>query len=207
MSFLEYRVKFAPTGLRKVLYLNWPLVVLITAVASVGFLMLYSIAGGEIDTWARPQMERFGVGLVLMFIVAMIPIWFWRSMAGIAYLMAFLLLLVVEFFGAVGMGAQRWIDLGFIRLQPSEMMKFTLVMMLAAYYDWLDPKRVSRPLYVLIPVLLTIAPTVLVLMQPNLGTSLMLILAGGTVMFAAGVSLWYFGAVIAVGVGAVVGVF
>ena len=207
MSFLEYRVKFAPTGLRKVLYLNWPLVVLITAVASVGFLMLYSIAGGEIDTWARPQMERFGVGLVLMFIVAMIPIWFWRSMAGIAYLVAFLLLLVVEFFGAVGMGAQRWIDLGFIRLQPSEMMKFTLVMMLAAYYDWLDPKRVSRPLYVLIPVLLTIAPTVLVLMQPNLGTSLMLILAGGTVMFAAGVSLWYFGAVIAVGVGAVVGVF
>jgi len=207
MSFLEYRVKFAPTGLRKVLYLNWPLVVLITAVASVGFLMLYSIAGGEIDTWARPQMERFGVGLVLMFIVAMIPIWFWRSMAGIAYLVAFLLLLVVEFFGAVGMGAQRWIDLGFIRLQPSEMMKFTLVMMLAAYYDWLDPKRVSRPLYVLIPVLLTIAPTVLVLMQPNLGTSLMLILAGGTVMFAAGVSLWYFGAVIAIGVGAVVGVF
>ena len=207
MSFLEYRVKFAPTGLRKVLYLNWPLVVLITAVASVGFLMLYSIAGGEIDTWAHPQMERFGVGLVLMFIVAMIPIWFWRSMAGIAYLVAFLLLLVVEFFGAVGMGAQRWIDLGFIRLQPSEMMKFTLVMMLAAYYDWLDPKRVSRPLYVLIPVLLTIAPTVLVLMQPNLGTSLMLILAGGTVMFAAGVSLWYFGAVIAIGVGAVVGVF
>jgi rod shape determining protein RodA len=207
MSFLEYRVKFAPTGLRKVLYLNWPLVVLVTAVASVGFLMLYSIAGGEIDTWARPQMERFGAGMVLMFVVAMIPIWFWRSMAGVAYLVSFILLLLVEFFGAVGMGAQRWIDLGFIRLQPSEMMKFTLVMMLAAYYDWLDPKRVSRPLYVMVPVLLTVAPTVLVLMQPNLGTSLMLILAGGTVMFAAGVSLWYFGAVLALGVGAVVGVF
>jgi rod shape determining protein RodA len=207
MSFLEYRVKFAPTGLRKVLYLNWPLVVLVTAVASVGFLMLYSIAGGEIDTWARPQMERFGAGMVLMFVVAMIPIWFWRSMAGVAYLVSFILLLLVEFFGAVGMGAQRWIDLGFIRLQPSEMMKFTLVMMLAAYYDWLDPKRVSRPLYVMVPVLLTVAPTVLVLMQPNLGTSLMLILAGGTVMFAAGVSLWYFGAVLALGIGAVVGVF
>jgi rod shape determining protein RodA len=207
MSFLEYRVKFAPTGLRKVLYLNWPLVVLVTAVASVGFLMLYSIAGGEIDTWARPQMERFGVGLVLMFIVAMIPIWFWRSMSGLAYLVAFLLLLLVEFFGAVGMGAQRWIDLGFIRLQPSEMMKFTLVMMLAAYYDWLDPKRVSRPLYVLIPVLLIVAPTVLVLLQPNLGTSLLLILAGAAVMFAAGVSLWYFGGVMALGIAAVVGVF
>ncbi len=207
MSFLEYRVKFAPTGIRKILYMNWPLVVLVTAVASVGFLMLYSIAGGNIETWAQPQMERFGVGMVLMFIVAMIPIWFWRSMSGVAYIVAFLLLLLVEFFGAVGMGAQRWIDLGFIRLQPSEMMKFTLVMLLAVYYDWLDPKLVSRPLYVLLPVLMIVAPTVLVLMQPNLGTSLMLILGGGTVMFAAGVSLWYFGAVIALGVSAVVGVF
>ena len=207
MSFLEYRVKFAPTGIRKVLYLNWPLVVLVTAVASVGFLMLYSIAGGDLELWARPQMERFGVGMVLMFIVAMIPIWFWRSMAGVAYLVAFILLLVVEFFGAVGMGAQRWIDLGFIRLQPSEMMKFTLVMLLAVYYDWLDPKRVSRPLYVLIPVLMIVAPTILVLMQPNLGTSLMLLLAGATVMFAAGVSLWYFAAVLSLGIGAIVGVF
>ncbi len=207
MSFLEYRVKFAPTGIRKILYMNWPLVLLVTAVASVGFLMLYSIAGGTLETWARPQMERFGAGIILMFIVAMIPIWFWRSMSGIAYMVAFILLLVVEFFGSVGMGAQRWIDLGFIRLQPSEMMKFTLVMVLAAYYDWLDPKRVSRPLYVLIPTLLILVPTVLVLMQPNLGTALMLLLGGATVMFAAGVSLWYFAAVVSLGVAGIAGVF
>lgn len=207
MSFLEYNLKLAPTGLRKILHLNWPLIILVTAVASVGFLMLYSIAGGNLDTWARPQMERFAAGMVLMIIVAMLPIWFWRSMSGAAYLVAFALLLVVEFFGAMGMGAQRWIDLGFIRLQPSEMMKFTLVMVLAAYYDWLDPKRVSHPLYVLIPVLLIITPTVLVLMQPNLGTSLMLILAGATVMFAAGVSYWYFTAVTSLGISAIVGVF
>lgn len=207
MSFLEYHVKQAPTGLRKVLYLNWPLVVLVTAVAAVGFLMLYSIAGGNLDPWARRQMQVFALGMGLMFGIALVPIWFWRSMAGVAYLLSFALLLVVEFFGTVGMGAQRWIDLGFIRLQPSEMMKFALVMMLAAYYDWLDPRRVSRPLHVLIPVLLTVAPTVLVLMQPNLGTSLMLLLAGGAVMFAAGVSLWYFGAVIGLAVGAVFGVF
>jgi rod shape determining protein RodA len=207
MSFLEYRLKQAPSGLRKVLYLNWPLVVLVIAVASVGFLMLYSIAGGNIDTWARPQMERFAVGMVLMFIVAMVPIWFWRNMAGVAYLIAFILLLFVEFFGNTNMGAQRWIDLGFFQFQPSEMMKFTLVMMLAAYYDWLDTKKISRPLYVLIPVLLTVAPTVLVLLQPNLGTSLMLILAGAAVMFAAGVSLWYFAAVAAIAISAVAGVF
>ena len=207
MSFLEYNLKLAPTGLRKILHMNWPLVILVTAVASIGFLMLYSIAGGNLDTWARPQMERFAAGMVLMFIVAMMPIWFWRSMSGAAYLVAFALLLVVEVYGVVGMGAQRWIDLGFIRLQPSEMMKFTLVMVLAAYYDGLDPKRVSHPLDVLIPVLLIITPTVLVLMQPNLGTSLLLVLGGATVMFAAGVSLWYFAAVTALGVGAIVGVF
>lgn len=207
MSFLEYRVKLAPAGLRKVLYLNWPLVVLVLAVAAVGFLMLYSIAGGSLEPWAGRQMQVFGAGMVLMFIVAMIPIWFWRSMAGIAYLVAFVLLLIVEFFGDIGMGAQRWIDLGFIRLQPSEMMKFTLVMMLAAYYDWLDPRKVSHPLYVLIPVLFTVAPTVLVLLQPNLGTSILLLLAGAAVMFAAGVSLWYFGAVIGLVVAAIVAVF
>jgi rod shape determining protein RodA len=207
MSFLEYRVKFAPTGIRKVLYLNWPLVVLIIAVASVGFLMLYSIAGGSLDPWARRQMQVFAAGMVLMFIVALIPIWFWRSMAGLAYLIAFLLLIVVEIMGETNMGAQRWINLGFMQFQPSEMMKFTLVMVLAAYYDWLDPKRVSRPLYVLIPLLAIVLPTVLVLLQPNLGTSLMLILAGATVMFAAGVSLWYFAAVIGAAVAAVVGVF
>ncbi|HMS95365.1 MAG TPA: rod shape-determining protein RodA [Tabrizicola sp.] len=207
MSYLDYSQKQAPSGLRKVLHLNWPLVVLVTSVASVGFLMLYSIAGGNLDTWARPQMERFAVGLVLMFIVAMVPIWFWRSMSLAAYLLAFALLLVVEFFGAVGMGAQRWIDLGFIRLQPSEMMKFTLVMLLAAYYDRLDPRLVSRPLYVLFPVLIIVLPTVLVLMQPNLGTALLLLLAGGTVMFVAGVSLWYFAAVISLGGSVGVGVF
>jgi rod shape determining protein RodA len=207
MSFLEYRVKQAPTGLRKFLYLNWPLVLLVTAVASVGFLMLYSIAGGDFDVWARRQTQVFAVGMVLMFIIAMVPIWFWRNMAGVAYLIAFILLVVVEFVGETNMGAQRWINLGFFQFQPSEMMKFTLVMMLAAYYDWLDHRKVSRPLYVLIPVLLTVLPTMLVLMQPNLGTSLMLILAGATVMFAAGVSLWYFAAVLALTVGAVAGVF
>ena len=114
---------------------------------------------------------------------------------------------MVEFIGETNMGAQRWIDLGFMQFQPSEMMKFSLVMMLAAYYDWLDHRKVSRPLYVLIPVLLTVAPTVLVLLQPNLGTSLMLLLAGAAVMFAAGVSLWYFAAVAALTVGAIAGVF
>jgi rod shape determining protein RodA len=207
MSFLEYQVKTVPTGLRKVLYLNWGLVLLLVAVASMGFLMLYSIAGGSLEPWAEPQIKRFAVGLVAMFVVAFIPIWFIRNMAGVAYGMSLLLLLAVEFFGQVGMGAQRWLDIGPIRIQPSELMKITLVMMLAAYYDWLDLKKTSRPLWVLIPVVLIVVPTVLVLMQPNLGTALMLLMGGAAVMFAAGVSLWYFIVVAGLGAGAIAGVF
>ena len=207
MSFLEYRVKTAPTGFSKVFHVNWALVLVVFAVAAVGFLMLYSVAGGSLDPWARDQMNRFALGVVLMFFVAFVPIWFWRNVAGVAYLVSIALLLVVEFFGDIGMGAQRWIDLGFIRLQPSEMMKFTLVMMLAAYYDWLDAKRTSRPLWVAIPVLMILIPTGLVLMQPNLGTALMLLMVGAVVCFLAGVSLWYFAAVGVMAVGAVTSVF
>ena len=207
MSFLEYRVKTAPTGLRKVLHLNWALVVLVSAVSAIGFLVLYSIASGDVELWAEPQMKRFGVGLVLMFAIGFVPIWFWRNIAGLCYGITILLLVAVEFFGTVGMGAQRWIDIGPIRLQPSELMKVTLVMMLAAYYDWLDPKKVSRPLWVLVPILLIVVPTFLVVIQPNLGTSLMLLMGGAAVMFAAGVSLWYYGAVLALVVGAVTAVF
>ena len=169
--------------------------------------MLYSISGGRLEVWAEPQMKRYVLGLVVMFIVAFTPIWFWRSMSGFAYGVSMLLLLAVEFFGSVGMGAQRWIDLGFMRLQPSELMKVTLVMALASYYDMLDDKKISRPLWVLIPVALIVAPTILVLMQPNLGTSIMLLVVGAAVMFAAGVSLWYFGAVLAMVIAAVAAVF
>ena len=182
MSFLEYRVKYAPAGLAKVFYVNWGLFLLITATAAIGWLMLYSIAGGDMQVWAGPQMKRYGVGMVMALCVTFTPIWFWRSMSGAAYAATFVLLLVVQFFGAVGMGAQRWIDLGFMRIQPSELMKVTLVMALATYYDWLDDTRISRPLWVLVPVLLIVVPTVLVILQPNLGTSLMLIIAGASVM-------------------------
>jgi rod shape determining protein RodA len=207
MSFLEYRIKFVPTGLRKVLHLNWPLIVLVTAVSAVGWLALYSIAGGRMNLWAGRQMQVFALGMVLMFFIAFVPIWFWRNMSTLAYVFSLGLLLMVEFFGTTGMGAQRWIEVGGLRLQPSELMKLTLIMMLAAYYDWLDIKKVSRPLWVFIPIVLTVVPTVLVLMQPNLGTALILLMIGGTVMLLAGVSWWYFAGVISLILGTVAAIF
>jgi rod shape determining protein RodA len=207
MSYLEYNTKYVPSGFRKLVYLNWPIIMLITAVACAGFIMLYSIAGGSADPWMSAQIKRFGVGMVLMIGVAMVPIWFWRNISALAFGVSFLLLIGVEFFGSVGMGAQRWIDLGFMRLQPSEMTKITLIMVLAAYYDWLPTDKTSRPLWVICPILIILLPTALVLRQPDLGTALLLLTGGATVMFLAGVHWAYFASVLAAGVGAIVAVF
>jgi rod shape determining protein RodA len=207
MSYLEYTVKSVPTGLRKILLLNWPLILLLIAVASVGFLMLYSVAGGELRPWAIAQMKRFGLGMGVMIFVAMVPIWFWRNVSAVGYAVALILLIIVELFGAVRMGAQRWIDLGFMQLQPSELAKITVVMFIAAYYDWLPARKTSHPLWVAIPVIFILAPTILVLKQPDLGTAILLLTAGGAVMFLAGVHWAYFAAVITGAVGLVSAVF
>jgi rod shape determining protein RodA len=207
MSYLEYNTKYVPSGFRKLVYLNWPVIMLITAVACAGFIMLYSVAGGSADPWMSAQIKRFGVGMVLMIGVAMVPIWFWRNISAVAFGVSLLLLIGVEFFGSVGMGAQRWIDLGLMRLQPSEMTKITLIMVLAAYYDWLPTDKTSRPLWVICPILIILLPTALVLRQPDLGTALLLLTGGATVMFLAGVHWAYFASVLAVGVGAIVAVF
>ncbi|MBL9060766.1 MAG: rod shape-determining protein RodA [Mangrovicoccus sp.] len=203
MSYLESTVRTVPSGIRKVLYLNWALVLLLCGVASFGFLMLFSVAGGSLDPWLGPQLQRFGLGLGLMFVVAMVPIWFWRSISPLAYLVSVALLVYVDFFGDIGKGAQRWIDLGFINLQPSELAKITVVMVLAAYYDRLPLHKTSRPLWVLVPVLLVLIPVALVLKQPDLGTAMMLLSGGGAMMFLAGVHWLYFAVVLGAGVGLV----
>jgi rod shape determining protein RodA len=203
MSYLEYRNNITPSGAAKLLHFHWPLILIITGIATLGWLMLYSIAGGDFSRWAEPQMNRYLIGLAALIITGMIPMWFWQSMAWPAYGVGMLLLLYVEFFGALGMGAQRWIDLGFMRLQPSELMKVALIMALAFYYARLDEKRLSHPLWVLLPVLAILAPTALVFMQPNLGTAVMTLVLGGVMMFAAGVSLWYFAGVLGAVVAAV----
>ncbi|KAA9010408.1 rod shape-determining protein RodA [Histidinibacterium aquaticum] len=207
MSYLEYQVKYIPAGFRKLLYINWPLVLLLAAVAATGVLMLTSVAGGETARWAEPQLKRFGLGLVLMLGVAMVPLWFWRNMAGVAYASGLFLVILVEFVGVEVNGSVRWINLGFMQLQPSELMKVALVLALAAYYDWLPVTKSSRPLWLIPPLALILLPTFLVLRQPDLGTALLLLTGGGTMMFLAGVHWAYFATIIAAGVGTVVAVF
>jgi rod shape determining protein RodA len=182
---------------------NWLLVLLVTAIAGVGFAMLYSAANASIDPWMSRQVVRFAAGLVLMLAVATVDIRIWMRHAYTIYFVAFALLVYVEVAGEIGMGAQRWIDLRFFQVQPSEIMKVALVLALARYFHGLDLDEVARPLPLIAPLALVLTPAALVLVQPDLGTAGMLILMGGALFFAAGVKLWKF-AVAAIGaIGAV----
>jgi rod shape determining protein RodA len=178
---------------QKLLRLNLALILLVSTICGVGFLMLYSVAGGSLAPWAELQIPRFAVGMALMLAVAMVDIRFWRWCSPVAYLVAMALLVAVEFVGETGMGATRWLDLGPVQVQPSELMKIALVMALAHYYSLLERDRVSHPLWVLPPLALIGVPTFLVLHQPDLGTAVLLCAGGCAVMFLAGVSWWYFG--------------
>jgi len=171
---------------------NWGLLLLIVMVASVGFLMLYSAAGGDLDPWASRQMTRFAVGVVMMLTVAMFDIRFWMRWAYPAYAVGVLLLVAVMLFGVIGMGARRWIDLGPITIQPSEIMKISIILALARYFHGLTLDDVGKIRWLILPVIMIFLPAALVMKQPDLGTALLLIMSGGIIFFFAGVRLWKF---------------
>ncbi|HKK37277.1 MAG TPA: rod shape-determining protein RodA [Paracoccaceae bacterium] len=196
----------APSPLQKLLRFHWALALSVAAVAAAGALMLYSVAGGSAEPWAARHASRFGVGFALMLAVAFVHLRYWRALSPLAYLGALGLLLAVEVAGATGMGATRWIELGPLRLQPSELMKIGLVMALAWYYDRLDPAKVSHPLRLLPPLAMILVPMALVLKQPDLGTALLIGLGGAAVMWLAGVHWAYFATAAAVGGGLVTAV-
>ncbi len=188
---------------QKIWQLNWGLVILLCVIAAVGFAMLYSAANGSMSPWASRQLIRFGLGIVIMFTVALIDVRFWFRYAYLIYLGSLALLCAVEFMGTIGMGAQRWIDLGFIRLQPSEVMKVSLILALARYFHGVSTEDIGRPTVLLLPLALVLAPAALVLKQPDLGTSGMLLLAASAVFLCAGVRWWKFALVAVAGLAAV----
>ena len=187
----------------KLFQLNWGLVLLLGATASVGFAMLYSAANGELSPWATRQMARFGIGAGAMLVVALIDIRFWLRSAYVAYAGGLALLAAVEIIGVTGMGAQRWLDLGVIQLQPSEVMKIALVMALARYFHGVEAENMGRPAVLAVPLLLVLAPFAMVLNQPDLGTAVVLVMIGGAMFWIAGVRLWQFAVAGAAAVAAV----
>ncbi|MBT5264843.1 MAG: rod shape-determining protein RodA [Rhodospirillaceae bacterium] len=183
--------------LNKFWQLNWVVVLLLCASAGIGFAMLYSAGNGSFEPWASRQIVRFGIGIVFLLVIALIDLRFWYRYAYPIYLAALALLAAVEFAGFGAMGAQRWINLGIIQLQPAEIMKIALVLALARYFHAANAIDLGRILYLILPLLLVAGPTVLMVRQPDLGTAVMLVAASGVVFFLAGVRLWMFGLALA----------
>jgi rod shape determining protein RodA len=174
----------------KLMDVNWGLVLLIAIIASAGFAMLYSVAGGHFSPWATPQIIRFIVGAFILIAVAMIDVRIWMSLAYPAYGLALVLLIAVVVAGHVGLGAQRWISLGPLELQPSELMKISLVLALARFLHGKSVEDDSKPLNLGIGLGMIAIPAALVVMEPNLGTTLIIVMDGCSLLFLAGLS-WY----------------
>lgn len=181
----------------KLRHMNWGLVALIVLIGSIGVMLLYSAGGKSWQPWAGAQLSRFAVGLCIMMLIALTDIRVWLQLAYPLYALMLFLLVVVEVMGHIGMGAQRWINFGFFVLQPSELMKITLVLAISKYFHTLSLEDIGHPIKLVAPILMVLAPVGLVLLQPNLGTAMLLILASGAVFFAGGVRWWKFIIVIA----------
>ncbi len=178
--------------LQKLRYINWGLIILIVMFASVGFLALYSAAGGNFEPWAGKQMTRFGVFMIGLILIALVDLRLWYRAAYPLYGICLVLLIIVEVMGHIGMGAQRWINLGFIQIQPSELMKICLVLALAKYFHSASSEDMRSFRFLAVGLVFLIGPFLLVATQPDLGTATVITAVGIAMFFLAGAPLWIF---------------
>jgi len=170
---------------------SWAYVLLLCALAGVGYVALYS-AGGSAEPYATRHVLRFAIGIGIMIAIAMIDIRVLARLAWPAYFISLALLVVVARYGHVGKGAQRWIEVGGLQVQPSELMKLALVMALASWFHRASWERMGNPLFLIPPLIAVLVPVGLILKQPNLGTAVITAAVGASVFFAAGVRWWKF---------------
>ena len=186
-------LKFSANIFDQLFYINYFILLLLTLIFSIGFALLYSAAGGSMDPWASKQLIRFIISILLFFIVTLIDIRFWLSASYYIYFISILLLIAVNFIGNTGLGAQRWINFGFFNLQPSELMKFTIVLALAKYFHAeKDLSFLGNIKNFIIPILLILIPAYIIFLQPDLGSSIILIMASLTILFIVGLSIWFY---------------
>ncbi len=189
------RAAYSPDNIslgQKLKMVSWPLLFILCLLAGVGFCMLYSAGNGNWEPWASRQLTRFMFGMGILLLVAVTDIRIWLRYSYFIYFLSLALLVAVELKGVIGMGAQRWIDLKFVQLQPSEIMKIAMVLALARYFHGITLSELKSIRWLLTPVLLIAIPVGLVLRQPDLGTAVMLGLTALVVFFLAGVRLWKF---------------
>jgi rod shape determining protein RodA len=190
-------LNFVPAPLAQ---LPWKIILLVLAIGCFDLLVMYSAAGGSLRPWALSQGIRFFVFLACAVGLSRVRDTTWSMIALPAYGVLIGMLILVELIGAVRGGGQRWLDLGIIRLQPSELMKVFIVLAVARFYDALPPNETRRFSAIWPASLLILIPAALVMKQPDLGTALMIMFGGITVMFLAGVPLRLFiGGALAVG--------
>jgi rod shape determining protein RodA len=176
----------------KVWQISWLYVLLLCALAGVGYVALYSAGGGAPEPYASRHVLRFAAGLVLMIGIALVDIRFIARLAWPIYGVSLVLLALVARYGHLGKGAQRWIEVAGLQVQPSELMKIALVLALAAWFDRASWERVGNPLFLILPAIAVLVPVVLIVQEPNLGTAVITAALGAAVFFAAGVRWWKF---------------
>jgi rod shape determining protein RodA len=175
----------------KIWQISWVYVLLLCALAGVGYVALYS-AGGAPEPYASRHVLRFAAGLVLMIGIALVDIRFIARLAWPTYLVSLVLLVLVARYGHLGKGAQRWIEVGGLQVQPSELMKIALVLALASWFHSASWERIGNPLFLIPPVIAVLFPVALIVQEPNLGTAVITAALGATMFFAAGVRWWKF---------------
>ena len=172
--------------------LNFLLIFLIILLSFIGAAGLYSAAEGSYYPWAGKHLIRLVTFLLLAIIISLIDLRVFYKYAYIIFILSLLLLFSVEIIGVFGKGASRWIRVFGFSLQPSEIIKVTIVLALAKYYHNLRFDKIGNPLNLFVPLLIVILPFVLVFIQPDLGTALSILLLGILILFAAGVKIWKF---------------
>ena len=196
MSFFKdrncYLKNYNLSLMDKIRLFSWPYLILICLVVFTGLMLLYSAGNGNWDPWASKQFIRFLMSLGILFFVSLTNLRLWMKYAYVIYGMALVLLLGVEFFGHVGMGAQRWLNLGGVKVQPSEVMKIALVIALARYFHGASLDEVRSIRFMIAPTMLVGMPVALILLQPDLGTALMLVFVSVALFFLVGVQIWKF---------------
>jgi rod shape determining protein RodA len=175
----------------KLWQVNWLYVLLLCALAACGYVALFS-AGGSPEPYANRHILRFAIGIGIMLAIAMVDIRVLAKLSWPAYIVSLALLILVARYGHMGKGAQRWIEFGGMQIQPSELMKLALVMVLASWFHRASWERIGNPLFLIPPVIAVLVPVGLILKQPNLGTAVITVVVGASVFFAAGVRWWKF---------------
>ena len=171
----------------KLLSIDYVLIVSILILGVVSMFAMYSTDGGEFKYHTKSHILRFSVFFLMFFILSFIQIRFWHSTGYIIYFCFFILLVGVKYFGLTSSGSQRWLNFYFMNLQPSELMKVGLILFLAKYYHRISIENINKLRYLFVPIVALIAPVFLVVMQPDLGTSLLIAAGGLVVAWLAGV--------------------